>query len=88
MAPCTATAAISPIVSAFASKVAGMTSGTVRCVLRYGVHKRHCDDTAMTCTTAWVASMVTRVVPIRIMTESGRRPSASDMACITLQIRG
>jgi hypothetical protein len=97
MTSTTATAAIlvllhravtAAIVSVFASKVTGMTSGTERCVLRCRVRKRHRDDTAMTCATAWVASMVARVVTIRIMPESGRGPAGSDMAHIALQIRG
>lgn len=81
-------AVFATIVFVLAFKVTGMTGGTEWRVLRGGVSKRHCDGAAMTCTTAWVASMIPRVVTIRIMPERGRRPTARNMTGITLQIRG
>jgi len=73
-------------------EIVSMTGGAEGRVLRPGPGNITADSITVAAVTAWVISVVTRVVPVGIMTENGRRPAVRRMTYIALlgcgQMRG
>lgn len=67
----------------FAFEVIRVTGGTVRSVLRPGIWNSSAYGTTVTCVTARVVPVISRVVP-RGMAEIGRRPGVGGMTHVAL----
>lgn len=95
MAPPTATATIlvlfdstasSAIMIPFTFKITLMTGSAERRVSGRGIYKRYTYTITVATDTAWINSMITRVIPLAVMTEDGRRPAVCGMTAIALYI--
>ena len=72
---------------ALASEIIGVTTRTVRRVLRERPYERAADCAAVTATASRVSPVVARVVATRIVTEDIRCPALGGMAYVALYIR-
>ena len=75
-------------VIAFAVEITLMTGCAEGCVLGRGVYKHAVDAIAVTAAAPGVVSVVTRVVPLRVVAKEGRRPARRYMALVALYRRG
>jgi hypothetical protein len=71
-------------VFAFTLEIIRMAGSAEGCVLRPGIRNRSADRTTVAGSTAWVPSVVSRIFPLRVMTEAGRRPGPGGMTQVAL----
>lgn len=77
-------AALSTVVSSFTFEIIRVTGCAKGRVLGPGIRNRTAYGATVAYSTAQVPSVVARIVPLRVVTETGRRPAVGGMANVAL----